>query len=98
MSKVEHTPIPWIVKPDMGNLDIVSGDVVVAEITALMGVDEGDHANADFIVKAVNCHDELVAACKESLEIIKALMGPTTVAISTASIQAILAKAKEGRT
>lgn len=61
MENVKHTPTPWHVGPHYTS-DIESSEGRVAECRPLMtprGI-----ANAEFIVRAVNCHDDLVKALR----------------------------------
>ncbi len=59
---MEHTKTPWIAKSQGCNVyALTSGDIVIALFHR--GDKPGQNkANAEFIVKAVNSHDELVAA------------------------------------
>ena len=67
MSNTQHTPTPWSCIPP-GNpesnpswaIEFLNGFIV----STLGG---NDQANAEFIVKACNCHDDLLAACKDTL-------------------------------
>tara|TARA_R110000868_G_scaffold23596_3_gene94767 strand:- start:192 stop:503 length:312 start_codon:yes stop_codon:yes gene_type:complete len=67
-----HTPTPWIVSPPLGEgaIQIQStglnayGNWIVAEVPDRT---EEDKANAAFIVRACNAHEELVAALEELL-------------------------------
>lgn len=61
-TKQGHTPTPWHWH-NAGNISII-----FKKNTHI--VDCGTAANATFIVKAVNCHDELVEALKIALDII----------------------------
>lgn len=66
--EVKHTPTPWKVKNYNGNnkFRIVGADD--SAITNLTGQYLGEEkTNAQFIVKAVNCHDDLVEALKTVL-------------------------------
>lgn len=63
-----HTPLPWECREDEdGHFEIV-GDRQGLDITwiadSIGGLGEEEKANAEFIVKAVNCHQELVDALK----------------------------------
>jgi len=64
---MKHTKTPWVSGPCCGGEDypytiITKGmETVVIVPKQENGVME---ANAQFIVKAVNCHDELLEACK----------------------------------
>jgi hypothetical protein len=71
-TKVEHTPTPWyredIVSeggPTLRKIEIGTVHHTVAVLSFLRDHDaEEVKANAEFIVRAVNAHDELVAALK----------------------------------
>lgn len=101
---IEHTPTPWAADPDdrdgyEWNIHIVTEsnrDMRVAFMTS--GPEAA--ANADFIVKAVNCHDELVAALEAFRlrpDAIVASQGDTILRIPIAAIQqAAAAIAKAG--
>ena len=73
MSK--HTPLPWRVGPTNGGRFIAalkekcvcefpSGGVIFGKV---------DAANRDLVLRAVNCHDDLVAACTEIVRVLDAL-------------------------
>jgi hypothetical protein len=66
----EHTPTPWAVEDTGCGIEIVSGNFVVAEILPADGKDptDQDRANAAFIVRACNAHDELVRALEAIAE------------------------------
>lgn len=59
----QHTPTPWNYDEFTGFItEDSSGDgMVVAHVTAFPGT----NATGEFIVKAVNCHEELLAIVKE---------------------------------
>ena len=64
----EHTPTPWMVTSwdDRTTISPVNEDAVIATLWPFMRA-HGDlphEANAAFIVKAVNMHEELVDALK----------------------------------
>jgi hypothetical protein len=63
-TKQAHTPTPWMETEDNDNYDITGkdGEWVASLNTALPK--EKWEANAQFIVKAVNAHKELVKALK----------------------------------
>ena len=67
----KHTPTPWTA--DLGGcitssgLPIVTGRNGALLATLAMNGHKGA-ANADFIVRAVNAHDELVAALRRMME------------------------------
>lgn len=67
---MEHTPTPWKKsennwgKVNIHNFPNGGGTNLIAD---LIGNAKEMDSNADFIVRAVNSHDELVEACKEVL-------------------------------
>lgn len=63
----KHTPGPWTANGDMVNTK--KDCLYVAKCAG--DTDEQAEANAEFIVRACNCHDELVEACKEFLKLEK---------------------------
>lgn len=71
MKKTNHTPTPWSYQSDDSQLIRNSKGDVICEVELPMNRERGydtcnaeQEANAEFIVKAVNCHDELVEALK----------------------------------
>lgn len=87
-----HSPLPWRVEENWYDgplFDLKSGDL---DIGTSMVYDtahpevrdfDADAANAAFVVKAVNCHDELVAALKAWLAFLDALPGSTEFTFSS---------------
>ncbi len=73
MSETEHTPTPWAVCLNPPNpqwfaeitIYDIAGDRRVADVASLMAPSK---ANAEFIVRACNAHDQLV----EAMALIKA--------------------------
>ncbi len=78
--RIDHTPTPWewqgVVTEgeEAGCAFIIGGNLgglVCGALPRPTELDSGDfsrvEANAAFIVKAVNCHDELVEAAREAL-------------------------------
>lgn len=72
----DHTPIPWkavkYLYADDISIETAGGDT----LASVYGDDLDTHswpatANAAFIVKAANAHDDLLEACKASLEILR---------------------------
>lgn len=65
----QHTPTPWHVQP-IGSRRYVEADgpKLVCDMQRDECLDEGEiaecDANAEFIVRACNCHSELLAACQ----------------------------------
>lgn len=102
--QVKHTPTPWHVERDD---NVVSCDGTL--IAAAYGVYPKEYdrtsaaSDAEFIVRAVNCHEELLWALKTVLDSMGALSNPTELggwAISErdqSKIMAAIARA-EGRT
>lgn len=61
-----HVPTPWKVHQDGKIIRSESGiDIAAVRVTPPEGADR--LANAEFIVRAVNSHEQLVAACQEAL-------------------------------
>jgi len=60
----EHTPLPWV-KNDLARIESEKEHGWVNDGWIICDCDgpDGEH-NAAFIVRAVNSHDELVAACR----------------------------------
>lgn len=68
----QHTPVPWAVDENVGaksELGIVADKApcVIAHGMSEKFWPDVARANADFIVCAVNCHDDLLKACKRCL-------------------------------
>jgi hypothetical protein len=70
MSTTKHTPTPWSKSRIASHAPQFSiyGDDDARDL-AVVGYVENAEANAEFIVKAVNHHDELVAALELALAI-----------------------------
>ncbi|MEN6375497.1 MAG: hypothetical protein ABFD75_12085 [Smithella sp.] len=63
---MEHTKTPWNYNDPDGKIRNASGEVIA---TIWLWPESGTRdANAAFIVKACNCHDEFVAALKRFME------------------------------
>jgi hypothetical protein len=84
MSK--HTPGPWQARQN-GKIITIDGDVNgsyyygIAQINARGDCDKGipsklDRANAEFIVRACNSHDDLLEACKTALHEMRNTVAP----------------------
>jgi hypothetical protein len=59
----KHTPTPWNGSNDIWSINSTQ------RVAQAFGLDVIERkANADFIVRAVNSHEELLAACKASLQ------------------------------
>lgn len=66
---MKHTPTPWRTVAGYGGINVIgANEYGVALVHQLVGLNAPQtEANAEFIVRAVNCHDELLAACKAAL-------------------------------
>lgn len=65
-----HTPTPWIFNQNKGCIEVNGEKLLVNGVSLPCGNHpESNHAtaNAQFIVRACNAHDELVAALKLAL-------------------------------
>ena len=84
MSK--HTSVPW--KLFFRNCIIEVECEGHPPIVGWTGFDDSDrtveehHANAEFIVRAVNAHDDLLSACKAAMRILS-LWGPQEVPVDS---------------
>ncbi len=102
MKKQEHTPVPWEIgyDNDVGPDDegfwewLTAGP---ARLDYTSGKEEEAKANAEFIVRACNCHAELLEALSLCKMTLGALGGHTAAERDTAILAAklALAKAKE---
>jgi hypothetical protein len=69
-----RSPLPWHWTPlEMDGDDVINGAMLWTGERSVFTVDCGDwnslsDADAAFIVRAVNSHDDLLAACKLALE------------------------------
>lgn len=103
-----HSPLPWAVKRfapgdewmvDPGRCDGVydaDGDPVISTDS---GVYSPNLVTADFIVRAVNCHDDLLAALKSTLDWLSSFSMPPAATIAEkqdhmAILEAAIAKAE----
>ncbi len=110
MNETKHTPIPWTCDyddQDHTGIGIADDEMMIALVAPKGGPDELDKANAEFIVKAVNCHDELVAACENTAASLAICQMPRLdnsvadndqiIAIALDGLRAALAKVKDGK-
>lgn len=68
--KIEHSPTPWRVDDDT-HIQDASGEYILSELE--MPDERGETYTAEdaaFIVKAVNCHDELVKELQDMYDFI----------------------------
>lgn len=61
-NEVKHTPTPW--RTILAPTQIVTDDKVIATLNADLLAEGEKFANAEFIVRAVNTHDETIRALK----------------------------------
>lgn len=64
-TKTKHTPVPWEIKRDRGVRRIIKAGDPLRSIFIIESWTKPE--DAEFIVRAANCHDELLAACKDIL-------------------------------
>jgi hypothetical protein len=97
MAESRHTPGPWRVNSGHGELWIESvkhGRVICAFEKHRTGqYTEQDGANAEFIVRACNAHDELLAACEALISQYDAPGGPALTE-QVEAVRAAIAKAR----
>lgn len=90
MSKPKHTPTPWVLGTSDDAIDTVEPGqefVVHADLKSEMGL-----ANAEFIVKACNNHDALLAALRLALSTMEDAGGLRTSVIN--QLKAVIADAE----
>lgn len=95
--KAQHTTTPWFVNVwTTGRRTVEANTIVICEVH---NTHEGNAANAEHIVRAVNCHEDLLAACinAEHALIERARDLPGVWNGSLAQLQTAISKA-EGRT
>ncbi|MFA7308101.1 MAG: hypothetical protein WC026_15675 [Hyphomicrobium sp.] len=73
---VEHTKTPWRVGRNGGDDAVFSGNRVVAMCDTDTNAERVDKANAAFIVRACNCHAELVEALARCEAMVSTDQGP----------------------
>lgn len=69
--KTDHSPTPWSVSNSGGRVqtDVTTFPLTICTLETIpLPITPEIEANAEFIVKACNCHDDLLEACKMSLE------------------------------
>lgn len=72
---MKHTALPWsIEKIDDEYLSIYSSSELIADVIHAKGAKEDGNRNAKFIIRACNCHEELVEALKLVSPIARTLM------------------------
>ena len=98
----KHTPTPWSIVPQNDGSSIIAkmhedaskGFRIVCHAWLRRDSQAEDQANAAFIVRAVNAHDDLVAALSNLVAIIEDGNKATTESSSYACARAALAKAR----
>src|SRR5258706_13213672 len=67
-----HTPTPWEWDGTPWNYDNTQESpwIISDSEAVLTGEIKCSHANAEFIVRACNAHDDLLAACKEAYDFV----------------------------
>lgn len=65
-----HTPTPWRLDNPESTLVIGSNERIIADCDHPQLPDTEIEANAAFIVRAVNCHDDLVSALKNVMAMV----------------------------
>lgn len=69
---MKHTATPWkIIQEQKKRAYYIETDSYV--ITKINDIYDEDYENAKFIVRAVNCHKELLEACKMALQAVQYL-------------------------
>jgi len=72
-----HTPTPWEIEPVNTEMIIQSGSCPYRYVAVVDGCqamsEEEEKANAEFIVLAVNCHDELLKVCQEMMGVLEVI-------------------------
>ena len=93
MSETKHTPGPWNLDapfPEMANRIVDADGFDIVD----MGPGPSPHANAAFIVQAVNAHDDLVGALSELVELLEGNLPDWYLKKHFNHARAALAKAK----
>lgn len=97
MTSIEkHTPTPWHPDPD-GYEEYIWGpeDQMIAQLRG-HGAGLPQRTNAEFIVRAANAHDALLAACKQvSSELVNGQNVPSLKAMDM--IESAIALAEKGQ-
>jgi len=92
--ETKHTATPWKLHfyDDEKELSIgIQGEKYFCEVARIPNYTSTDEANAEFIVRACNCHDGLLGACESALMELKYGAGHEAID----KLQDAIAKAKE---
>lgn len=90
-NEIQHTPTPWKIEiEEEGYISIIGSRVnqVWGNQVALTPMKKEDKSNAEFIVRAVNSHEELLAAAKWALATMKNHSTSVKVALENAIFKA----------
>ncbi len=76
MSDIKHTPTPWRTDEDFDHLSVAGADGAQIADCCILGFkvkrnDAINRANAAFIVRAVNAHDDLVDALEVAKQFVE---------------------------
>jgi hypothetical protein len=97
---MNHTPIPWTAKGydvragQAGRMIAYTGPHHAPDDQYPKGCKLEDEANAEFIAKAVNCHDDLVEALEFLVKAAETEPGMSIYRSHIEKARAVLAKAK----
>ena len=61
---LSHTPTPWRIEREYGEIEITSE---LGQVARIESVSPSAQADAAFIVRAVNAHEELIASIKDAI-------------------------------
>ena len=93
----EHTPTPWryaVSCNGSGRVMILGGDTWIAETPGHEADSRHRLANANRIVTAVNCHDDLLAALAGLAKVVKDTHEPAAYEVHLKHAARVIAKAK----
>jgi hypothetical protein len=65
MSNTKHTPLPWLLHSEYSTVVMTPGRAIIADTLGIDFDADTDRANAAFIVRACNSHEQMVAALRE---------------------------------
>lgn len=101
MSEIaKHTPTPWVADTEPNQPEVLTESCKLIAVAYGTGTKHAeDAANAAFIVRACNVHDELVELLENAAAamtgVIAGVYGDSALVNSRDDIEAALAKAKE---
>ncbi len=100
MSNQDRTPGPWYSQPDDPDPEMATADYIRAEGSDEMVAKVFYREDTAFILRAVNAHDTLLAACKNIVESAFADARSGCIQITSAAladVQAAIAAAEGGQ-